>query len=84
MKTKQLYVWTGKFGKEYTDRNTQTASELDRDYAEEIGMSATTIFKEALQGLPISSVLEIGYNIGNKLVALHKLGYKELTGIEPQ
>lgn len=84
MNTKQLNVWTGKFGEEYTDRNTQMVSELDRDYAEELGVSATTLFQEALRNLPISSVLEIGCNIGNKLAVLNKVGFKNLTGIEPQ
>lgn len=84
MKTKQLNVWTGKFGEEYTDRNTQTTENLDQEYFEELGASATTLFDQALTGLTISSVLEIGCNIGNKLAVLHKLGYKNLTGVEPQ
>ena len=50
MKTKQLKVWTGNFGKEYTDRNTQTVSGLDRDYKEELGVSATALFKGGLYG----------------------------------
>jgi pseudaminic acid biosynthesis-associated methylase len=84
MKTKQLKVWTGNFGKEYTDRNTQTVSGLDRDYKEELGVSATALFKGGLYGLSITSVLEVGCNIGNKLVILNSLGYGNLTGVEPQ
>ncbi|MBI2309917.1 methyltransferase domain-containing protein [Candidatus Collierbacteria bacterium] len=84
IKTKQLNVWTGKFGEEYTDRNIQTIESLDRDYRKEFGVSATTFFRDALHGLPISSVLEIGCNIGNKLAIFHSLGIKNLTGVEPQ
>ncbi len=84
MKTKQLNVWTGKFGEEYTDRNIQTIESLDRDCRKEFGVSATTFFRDALHGLPISSVLEVGCNIGNKLAIFHSLGIKNLTGVEPQ
>lgn len=84
MKTKQLKVWTGSFGKEYTDRNTQTVSGLDQDYKEELGVSATALFQEGLHGLPVASILEVGCNIGNKMAILNSLGYKNLTGVEPQ
>lgn len=84
MKTKQLKVWTGSFGKEYTDRNTQTVSGLDQDYKDELGVSATTLFQIGLKGLPVASILEAGCNIGNKLAILNSLGYRNLTGVEPQ
>ena len=84
MKTKQLNVWTGKFGEEYTDRNIQTIESLDRDYRKEFGVSATTFFRDTIHGLSISSVLEVGCNIGNKLAIFHSLGIKNLTGVEPQ
>src|SRR3989338_10789053 len=84
MKTKQLNAWTGKFGEEYTDRNIQTIESLDRDYRKEFGVSATTFLGDALHGLPISSVLEVGCNIGNKLAIFHSLGIKNLIGVEPQ
>ena len=84
MKTKQLKAWTGNFGKEYTDRNTQTVSGLNRDYKEELGVSATALFQKGLHSLPVVSILEVGCNIGNKLAILNSLGYGNLTGVEPQ
>lgn len=84
MTAKQLRAWRGKFGREYTERNAQTLAELDKMFVAEYEVSANEMFGAALAELPIKNVLEVGCNIGNKLALLYKLGYKDLTGVEPQ
>lgn len=83
METKQLKTWQGKFGREYTKRNSQALEEMEELFRRDFGVSASGMFKKALQGLPIKNVLEVGCNIGNKLALLKNLGFEELTGVEP-
>jgi pseudaminic acid biosynthesis-associated methylase len=83
MGSKQLESWVGEFGREYTDRNSLTLAELDERFLEDFGISAHDLFSEMLNGLRISSALEVGCNIGSKLALLHDLGIGRLTGIEP-
>lgn len=84
MAMRQLRAWRGKFGREYTDRNAQTLTQLDKMFADEYGVSAKQMFGAAFKGLSIRNVLEVGCNIGNKLALLYELGLKDLTGVEPQ
>lgn len=83
MKTSQLKSWKGKFGKSYTDRNPQTVEDINRYYKNEFGLSATELFRLALSGLKIGSVLEVGCNTGNKLAVLERIGLTNLVGLEP-
>jgi pseudaminic acid biosynthesis-associated methylase len=74
--TAQLKVWTGQFGDEYVDRN---------DYADwkmELGVKA---FRRILAGLDISSVLEVGSNVGLNLLYINEMfrGKVKLYGVEP-
>lgn len=68
----QLGVWEGEFGRAYTDRNVI-------DWRVRL-----LAFKQMLDGLPISRVLEVGCNRGYNLVALAELlGGSDVVGVEP-
>lgn len=69
--TKQVTVWRGRFGKEYTDRNVVDPNEKK------------PIFKKAFGGLKLKSALEVGCNRGHNLVALADLFGFEPVGVEP-
>jgi pseudaminic acid biosynthesis-associated methylase len=81
--TEQIRMWTGTFGKEYTDRNTFTLEQLDEVYRKSYGMAATELCEEFLGDLDRSiKILEVGTNIGNNLRILQRMGFKHLYGIE--
>lgn len=83
--TDQLKKWTGKFGKEYTDRNAISLNDLEKSYQNNYGITRTKLNKLFLNRIDHSiRILEIGSNIGNQLLCLQKLGFKNLYGIEPQ
>ena len=80
---KQMKEWIGDFGKKCTDRNALTLDEMNEMYRKKFGMS-----REDLNNLFIDEmnrnikILEIGSNIGNQLLLLQKMGFKNLYGIE--
>jgi pseudaminic acid biosynthesis-associated methylase len=85
VKTKQEEVWSGEFGKEYTDRNLLAPAELDRLYVENYGVSKTSLNEEFLDGIKKdASILEVGCNVGNQLDLLKTMGFSELWGLELQ
>ena len=73
----------GKFSKEYTDRNALTLVELNEMYMKKYGIS-----RENLNNLFIGEmnrnikILKAGSNVGNQLLLLQKMGFKNLYGIE--
>lgn len=73
----------GKFSKEYTDRNAITLVELNEMYRKNFG-----IYRNDLNNLFVNDmnrdikILEVGSNIGNQLLLLQKMGFKNLYGIE--
>lgn len=68
---RQLKVWEGEFGKDYTNRNIVNW---------QVRLSA---FKRILDGISINNVLEVGCNRGSNLIALAEiLGESDLVGIE--
>lgn len=69
----QLDVWQGRFGNDYTDRNLV-------DWRVRL-----PAFRQAVQGLPIRHVLEVGCNRGHNLRALSEaIGQgANLSGLEP-
>lgn len=83
-KTVQEEVWSGDFGKEYTDRNIYNPDELDQLYIKNYGISRTKLNEEFLADLNLHRILEVGCNVGNQLFLLKKMGYKDLWGIELQ
>jgi pseudaminic acid biosynthesis-associated methylase len=83
--TSQLEKWTGRFGREYTDRNTLSPEELDNLYERNYGISRTELNRLFLRGISRSSrILEVGSNMGNQLLCLQKMGFRDLYGVEPQ
>lgn len=79
----QVNMWMGTFGKEYTDRNTLTLEQMDRIYKKNYGITKTKLYEEFIGDLkrPIK-ILEVGSNIGNNLLMLQRMGFKNLYGIE--
>ncbi len=82
--TIQEKTWTGKFGKEYTDRNMMSIEEQDILYKTLYNISNEELTHDFLDGLNINNILEVGCNIGNQLLFLKKHGYSDLWGIELQ
>ncbi len=55
MTTTQLKAWQGKFGTDYTKRNSQTLNELDEMFVREYGASAREMFQAAVSNLSINT-----------------------------
>lgn len=82
MTTEQEKFWQSDFGDEYSKRSNVSAEELDRIYKKRFGFSQSEMNREFLSNRDISTILEVGSNIGNQLLILTKGGYTNLTGIE--
>jgi pseudaminic acid biosynthesis-associated methylase len=83
--TPQMMVWKGNFGREYTDRNTLDAEDLDLLYRKNYGTTRSEINHSFLREVAKeASILEVGCNTGNQLLALQKLGWSNLAGVELQ
>jgi pseudaminic acid biosynthesis-associated methylase len=83
--TPQIKEWTGAFGQEYTDRNLLTPQAHDALYAGDFGITRKQLNQIFLQGVSKDAhILEVGCNIGNQLVLLQEMGYRNLFGIEIQ
>jgi len=79
----QVKTWKSKFGREYTDRNTLSLSELDKLYKKNIGITRMELNKTFIGALGRDlRILEVGSNVGNQLILLKKMGFKNLYGIE--
>lgn len=83
MKTEQIGIWEGQFGKEYTDRNTLTPLQLDQLYKRNYGVSRTELNEEFIGDFDRSiKILEAGCSLGNQLLGLQQMGFKNLYGVE--
>ncbi|MEZ4458057.1 MAG: methyltransferase domain-containing protein [Gemmatimonadales bacterium] len=85
--TPQLDTWTARFGREYTDRNTLSLDEMDREFAAQFGTAKSTIYRELVgpDRLPEGKVLEVGCNIGLQLRLLERANPGlQFHGLEPQ
>lgn len=83
--TKQMKVWQGEFGQEYTDRNALSLKEMESLCKRYYGISRTEMNSEFLQDIsPSLRILEVGCNIGNQLLCLQRAGFTNLYGIELQ
>lgn len=83
--TPQTLVWKGNFGREYTDRNTLDAKELDALYRKNYGLTRSEINNNFLREIAKNaSLLEVGCNTGNQLSLLRQMGWSNLSGIELQ
>ena len=86
METQQTKIWTGDFGREYTERNRfADVAEFNKLYIDRYGQSRDDMNKDWLATVPRDArILEIGANIGNQLEALRRCGFRHLYGIEVQ
>ena len=85
MQTEQTKFWESEFGKEYTDRNTFSASEWNKWYSENFGITKDDLNEKFLSDIKKDvRILEIGCNVGQQLLALQRLGFTNLYGIELQ
>jgi pseudaminic acid biosynthesis-associated methylase len=83
--SEQTKHWMGEFGKEYTDRNLLSPDELESVYKKRYGVTRTSLNHLFLDGIdPSISVLEVGSNVGDQLLLLQEMGFKELHGVELQ
>jgi pseudaminic acid biosynthesis-associated methylase len=81
--TKQMDNWMGDFGNSYTTRNTLTLEQIDELYKKQYGINNSELNELFLGDLNRNIwILEVGSNIGNKLLSLQKMGFKNLYGIE--
>lgn len=81
--TEQMKNWTNKFGKEYTDRNVFTIDEIEDLYSKRYGITRTELNDEFIGKIDRTiKILEVGSNVGNQLLCLQKMGFKNLYGIE--
>jgi pseudaminic acid biosynthesis-associated methylase len=84
-RTHQMRIWSGTFGREYTDRNAMSVEELDALYEREFGIGRRAMNQAFLGFLSRDlRVLEVGSNIGNQLLLLQTMGFTNLYGIELQ
>lgn len=76
MDTPQLNAWAGEFGDRYVERNDFAEWKLD------LGVEG---FRRMIGDLPLTSVLEVGSNIGLNLLYIEKLfdGAVALHAVEP-
>ena len=81
----QLKIWEGTFGRDYTDRNSMSTSELDAMYMANYGISRSELNALFLCEMDRSArILEVGSNTGNQLILLQEAGFANLYGVEPQ
>ena len=84
MEKENLKQWSGEFGDAYTERNNKTVSQMERMYFDNYGITRTGMNRQFINSLDRDiSILEVGCNIGNQLICLQKMGFRNLYGIEP-
>jgi pseudaminic acid biosynthesis-associated methylase len=81
---KQVELWQGAFGEEYTERNTYNPEQLDQFYLDIHGVTRSELNRRFLSDLELDSVFEVGSNVGNQLRLLQSMGYQNLYGLELQ
>ncbi|WP_404319135.1 pseudaminic acid biosynthesis-associated methylase [Malaciobacter canalis] len=81
----QRQTWEDEFGKEYLQRNIYTPKQLDEFYKNRYTLSRTDLNNRFLKNInKDAKILEVGTNIGNQLLHLQSMGFKNLYGIEIQ
>ena len=81
--THQLKAWQGSFGTKYTDRNAVSLKHFDELNKENCGITRSGLNRIFMGGMNRDmKILEVGSNIGNQLLLLQKMGFKNLYGIE--
>ena len=84
-KTDQMEKWAGQFGRNYTDRNPSSLTELEQLYRRNYGITRMQMNTLFLGDMPKTlEIMEVGANIGNQLLCLQEMGFTNLHGIELQ
>ncbi|AXX93550.1 methyltransferase type 11 [Malaciobacter molluscorum LMG 25693] len=84
-KTYQRQTWEDNFGSDYLQRNIYSPEQLDEFYKNRYGYSRTQLNNQFLKDISKDAkILEVGTNIGNQLLHLQNMGFKNLYGIEIQ
>ncbi len=82
-KTQQQKFWEGSFAKGYIRRNFYDPKGLDTLYMKDHGTTRKAMNTAFLKGIPRDArILEVGTNVGNQLLYLESMGFKNLYGIE--
>ena len=85
LKTPQTDCWQGNFGREYSDRNVLDPQALDDFTFSNYGIRRRDLNQNFLAGIPRETrILEVGCNVGNQLLLLYEMGFRNLSGIEIQ
>ena len=85
MNTTQEKFWKGKFGQEYTDRNTRDIKEWEKFYIDTWGVNKQSINEKLIGHLPKDiKILEVGSNTGMQLNCFQQMGFINVYGIELQ
>jgi pseudaminic acid biosynthesis-associated methylase len=85
IETRQSSVWQSDFGRDYTERNTLSAEEVNQTALRRYGKRREDLIKDWLAPVAKDArFLEIGSNIGLMLRALQAAGFTSLSGIEMQ
>jgi pseudaminic acid biosynthesis-associated methylase len=83
--TLQLGAWCGDFGREYTLRSCLSPEEVDTLWKNNYGIARTELNRLFLANISTDArILEVGCNIGNQLLLLQQLGYRNLYGVDVQ
>ena len=84
MKNEQELFWKGSFGNKYIKRNKfNKIQDFNEFYIKRYGLTRDKINKTFLKNINTNKpILEVGCNIGNQLVALENIGYKNLFGVD--
>ena len=83
--TAQTEKWNSVFGKEYTNRNTFNPEQLNKLNKNYYGLTTVELNTPFIGRIDrTAKVLEVGSNTGNQLLALQKMGFTNLYGIEIQ
>ena len=83
--SQQKERWSGDFGRDYTDRNTLSGSQLDSLYQTNYGITRRQLNETFLRDIPGDArILEVGCNSGNQLLLLQEMGFTNQSGAEVQ
>ena len=84
--TDQMEKWKGGFGRAYTDRTTfSNIDQFNQIYVQRYGRSRDDLCRDWLHSIPATSrILEVGSSVGYQLMALKRIGFENLFGIEIQ
>lgn len=84
-KTKQMEVWSGDFGREWTERCALGVEGTDQRFLEDVGATRSAMYQEFLAEVDRDiRVLELASNMGIQLTTLERLGFHNLYGVELQ